>query len=138
METLKEVRNRYYKELTENILPFWLEHGLDRKNGGIWTSLDRDGSLIETDKSVWFQGRALWVFSTAYLAVGKKEYLEAADCIVRFIDGHCFDKDGRMFFRVTDDGRPVIKRIRYFFSETFAIIGYAAYGRASGKKEYIK
>ena len=138
METLKEVRNRYYKELTENILPFWLEHGLDRKNGGIWTSLDRDGSLIETDKSVWFQGRALWIFSTAYLAVGKTEYLEAADCIVRFIDGHCFDKDGRMFFRVTDDGRPVIKRIRYFFSETFAIIGYAAYGRASGKKEYIK
>ena len=137
METLNEVRNRYYKELTENIMPFWLEHGLDRKNGGIWTSLDRDGSLIETDKSVWFQGRALWVFSTAYLKFGKKEYLEAADNIVGFIDKHCFDTDGRMFFRVTADGRPVIKRIRYFFSETFAIIGYASYGRASGKTEYV-
>ena len=55
---------------------------------------------------------------------------------MKFIDAHCFDTDGRMFFRVTADGRPVIKRIRYFFSETFAIIGYAAYAIASGKDEY--
>lgn len=137
METLRETRARYLHELTENILPFWLEHGLDREHGGIYTSLDRDGSLIETDKSVWFLGRALWVFSTAYNKIEKKpEYLEAARLIVRFIDEHCFDSDGRMFFRVTSDGRPVIKRIRYFFSETFAIIGYAAYSEASGDDSY--
>lgn len=124
-------------ELTENILPFWLKHGLDKKNGGIYTSLDRDGSLIETDKSVWFQGRALWVFSTAYQNIDKKaEYLEAARLIAEFIDNHCFDADGRMFFRVTSDGRPVIKRIRYFFSETFAAIGYASYAVATGSEEY--
>ena len=138
MENLKNVRDRYYSELTENILPFWLEHGLDKKNGGIYTSLDRDGSLIETDKSVWFQGRALWIFSEAYIRFGRKEYLDAASTIVRFIDEHCYDTDGRMFFRVTDDGRPVIKRIRYFFSETFAIIGYASYSRASGDKSYAR
>ncbi len=137
METLEEVRSRYYKELTENILPFWLEHGMDWKNGGIWTSLDRDGSLLETDKSVWFQGRALWVFSVAYRRFGKSEYLEAARNIASFIDNHCFDTDGRMFFRVTADGKPVIKRLRYFFSETFATIGYAQFGLASGDRSYI-
>lgn len=137
METLQQIRDRYYTELTENILPFWLKYGLDRKNGGIYTALDRDGSLLETDKSVWFQGRALWIFSKAYSSVEKKpEYLEAADTIVKFLDAHCFDTDGRMFFRVTADGKGVIKRIRYFFSETFAIIGYAAYAVASGKTEY--
>ncbi len=137
MESLKQLRDRYYKELTGNILPFWLQYGLDRENGGIRTGVDRDGSLLESDKSVWFQGRALWVFSTAYNQIDKRrEYLEAADLIVKFIDAHCFDTDGRMFFRVTADGRPVIKRIRYFFSETFAIIGYAAYAIASGKDEY--
>ena len=97
MENLKNVRDRYYSELTENILPFWQEHGLDKKNGGIYTSLDRDGSLIETDKSVWFQGRALWIFSEAYIRFGRKEYLDAASTIVRFIDEHCYDTDGRMF-----------------------------------------
>ena len=138
MEKLIDIRNRYYAEVNDNILPFWLEHGLDKKNGGIFTSLDRDGSLIESDKSVWFQGRALWIFSEAYIRFGREEYLEAARIIVRFIDEHCFDSDGRMFFRVTDDGRPVIKRIRYFFSETFAIIGYASYSRASGDKSYAE
>ena len=138
MEKLIDIRNRYYAEVNDNILPFWLEHGLDKKNGGIYTSLDRDGSLIESDKSVWFQGRALWIFSEAYIRFGREEYLEAARIIVRFIDEHCFDSDGRMFFRVTDDGRPVIKRIRYFFSETFTIIGYASYSRASGDKSYAE
>ncbi len=137
METLKEIRTRYLHELQDNILPFWLEHGLDRKNGGIYTSLDRDGALIETDKSVWFQGRALWVFSTAYNQIEKRaEYLEAAGNIVGFIDEHCFDSDGRMFFRVTAEGLPVIKRIRYFFSEAFTIIGYAAYSEATGDESY--
>ena len=47
----------YKKDLTENILPFWLKNGLDRKHGGVYTCLDRDGSLMDTTKSVWFQGR---------------------------------------------------------------------------------
>lgn len=136
MQNLKELRDRYERELLDNILPFWLSHGLDRVNGGIYTGLGRDGALIESDKSVWFQGRALWVFSKAYGMYKKPEYLEAADLIADFIESHCFDADGRMYFRVTADGRPVIKRLRYFFSEAFAAIGFAAYGKASGKEEY--
>jgi len=134
---LQNIKQRYEKELTESVLPFWLNHGMDRENGGIYTALDRDGSLLDSDKSVWFQGRALWTFSTAYEKYGKAEYLEAADSLIKFLEDHCFDpKDGRMYFRVTKDGKPVIKRLRYFFSETFAIIGFATYARVTGKKEY--
>ena len=139
MISLDEVRKRYYDELVNDVLPFWLKYGMDRVNGGIYTGLDRDGSLIESDKSVWFQGRALWTFCTAYEKVGRKqEYLDAATSLVHFLEDHCFDSDGRMFFRVTADGRPVIKRLRYFFSETFAIIGFAAYSRITGREEYKK
>ena len=139
MISLDEVRKRYYDELVNDVLPFWLKYGMDPVNGGIYTGLDRDGSLIESDKSVWFQGRALWTFCTAYEKVGRKqEYLDAATSLVHFLEDHCFDSDGRMFFRVTADGRPVIKRLRYFFSETFAIIGFAAYSRITGKEEYKK
>ena len=139
MISLDEVRKRYYDELVNDVLPFWLKYGMDPVNGGIYTGLDRDGSLIESDKSVWFQGRALWTFCTAYEKVGRKqEYLDAATSLVHFLEDHCFDSDGRMFFRVTADGRPVIKRLRYFFSETFAIIGFAAYSRITGREEYKK
>ncbi len=132
--------NEYKDMLTENILPFWLKFGYDRINGGIYTGLDRDGSLLETDKSVWFQGRALWVFATAYQQVAQDEaYRELCDSLVQFIEAHCFDpNDGRMYFRVSKEGKPVIKRLRYVYSETFAIIGFAAYSKAFNRPDYAK
>lgn len=130
---LKQIRDKYYKELTQSVLPFWLKYGMDEIHGGIYTGLDRDGTLLESDKSVWFQGRALWTFATAYEKIEKREeYLQAAKSLAHFLLEHCFDSDGRMFFRVTKDGKPVIKRLRYFFSETFAIIGFSAYSRITG------
>ena len=56
----------YKSQLTENILPFWIENALDFKNGGIFTCLDEKGEIYGREKSVWFQGRALWSFSKAY------------------------------------------------------------------------
>ena len=53
---LTEWRDSYRNDLVNNIMPFWLRNGLDRVNGGIYTCLDRDGSLIDGTKSVWFQG----------------------------------------------------------------------------------
>ena len=125
------------KILTENILAFWLGDAVDRENGGIYTSLDREGNIYGTDKSVWFQGRALWVFSKAYNCIEKRdEYLTAAENIYRFLPT-CTDKDGRMFFTVTADGRELQKR-RYYFSETFAAIGCAEYYKATGSEDVRK
>ena len=121
----------YKKQLTESILPFWLKNALDLKNGGIYTSLEEDGTIYGRDKSVWFQGRALWSFSKAYNAIEQRpEYLDAAKCIYDFLP-KCTDDDGRMYFTVTEDGRGIQKR-RYYFSETFAAIGAAEYYLATG------
>jgi hypothetical protein len=46
----------YRETLLNDVMPFWLHHGLDREHGGMITALDRDGSLLDTDKSVWFRG----------------------------------------------------------------------------------
>ncbi|MDD4302394.1 MAG: AGE family epimerase/isomerase [Sphaerochaeta sp.] len=128
----------YKNTLLESVLPFWLQYGFDKTHGGLYTGLDRNGTLLETDKSVWFQGRALWVYATAYRQMEKRsEYRELCDSLVSFIENHCFDpSDGRMYFRVSQEGNPVVKRIRYVFSETFAILGFAAYSRAFDKPEY--
>lgn len=140
----KKLSGIYKETLTKDVLKFWLKYGMDKKNGGIYTGLDRDGTIIETDKSIWFQGRALWVFANAYTMLASRgekhpEYLDACASLITFIEKYATDpSDGRMYFRVTADGKPVIKRIRYYFSETFAVIGFAAYASASGKKEYAK
>jgi N-acylglucosamine 2-epimerase len=60
----------------------------------------------------------------------RREWLQMARHGVEFIRRHGFDSDGRMFFHVTRDGRPVRKR-RYIFTEAFAAVAFAAYARAT-------
>ena len=128
----------YKKDLCENIMPFWLKNGLDHVNGGIYTCLDRDGSLMDSTKSVWFQGRFAFVCSFAYNTIEKNpEWLAAAKSTIDFIEAHCFDSDGRMYFEVMADGTPLRKR-RYVFSESFAAIAMAEYSKASGDKSYAE
>ncbi len=128
----------YKTDLENNILPFWLKHGLDQKHGGVYTCVDREGNLIDTTKSVWFQGRFAFVCCFAYNHVAKKqEWLDAAKSTLLFIEEHCFDKDGRMYFEVTEDGTPLRKR-RYVFSESFAAIAMAEYALATGDKTYAE
>ena len=132
------LRDFYRSSLLEGTLPFWLCESVDERYGGYLTMRDRDGSLLDDDKSVWFQGRFAWVLATLCNTVERKEeWLAAARSGVEFLRDHCFDTDGRMFFLVTRDGRPLRKR-RYFFSEAFAIMAYAAYARASGEKWWLE
>jgi N-acylglucosamine 2-epimerase len=73
----QQLAETYRSTLLNDVVPFWLRHGMDREFGGVLTCLDRDGTVIDTDKSVWFQGRAGWVFATLYNTVEKRpEWLE--------------------------------------------------------------
>lgn len=137
-EYLQKWSVSYRDDMLGNIMPFWLKHGLDLRNGGVYTCLDRDGSLIDTTKSVWFQGRFAFTCSYAYNHIEQNpEWLAAAKSTIDFIEQHCFDSDGRMFFEVTASGEPLRKR-RYVFSETFAAIAMAEYAIASGEREYAE
>ncbi|MBR8706534.1 AGE family epimerase/isomerase [Bacteroides pyogenes] len=128
----------YKDDLVNNIMPFWLKNGLDRKHGGVYTCVDRDGTLMDTTKSVWFQGRFGFISAYAYNHIEKNpEWLEASKSCIDFLETHCFDKDGHMFFEVTEDGRPLRKR-RYVFSEGFAAIALAEYAAATGEKIYAE
>ncbi len=131
---MKNLYEFYKHVLFDDCIPFWLENSLDGRYGGFITCLDQQGKVYNTDKSVWFQGRSTWLFSRLYNTVDKKrEWIEAAKSGYDFLLKYCFDSDRRMFFIVTQDGKPLQKR-RYMFCETFAIIACAEYYRASGDK----
>lgn len=137
-EYIKSWAESYKKDLTENIMPFWMKYGLDRENGGVYTCVNRDGSLMDTTKSVWFQGRFAFICSFAYNNVEKKqEWLDAAKSTLEFIEKHCFDEQGHMYFSVTAEGKPLRKR-RYVFSETFAAIAMSEYALATGDQHWAK
>ncbi|WP_332735173.1 AGE family epimerase/isomerase [Flavihumibacter sp.] len=134
-QELIELKDFYSRQLLDDTVPFWFPRSYDLEHGGFLLMRDQDGRLIDDDKAVWIQGRATWLLSTLYNTVEKKqEWLDGAKLGYEFLINHCFDTDGQMFFHTTRDGRPIRKR-RYFFSETFAVIAMAAYSLASGDKE---
>lgn len=137
-EYIKSWAESYKKDLTENIMPFWMKHGWDRENGGVYTCVDRDGSLMDSTKSVWFQGRFAFICAYAYNNVEKnQEWLDAAKSTLDFIEKYCFDEQGHMYFSVTAEGKPLRKR-RYVFSETFASIAMSEYALATGDEHWAK
>jgi len=128
---LKTLRDFYEKQLLTDTVPFWFPRSVDEKFGGYLFMRNADGSLLDDDKAIWIQGRAIWLLATLYNTVEpKNEWLNMAKNGLDFLDRYGYDTDGRMFFHVARDGSPIRKR-RYFFSETFAVIAMAAYAKAT-------
>ena len=137
----KDINNliELYKHgLLNDTVPFWMNNCIDNVYGGFNFCLDRKGNVIDNDKGIWTQGRFTWLLSTLYLTVEKREeWLSTAKHGIDFIKKYGFDSDGKMFFSVTQDGKPLRKR-RYIFSETFTIVAFAAYSKAADDKKIAK
>lgn len=128
----------YRQALVEDVLPFWLRHGLDTQHDGLFTSLDRDGSLLDSDKALWLQARACWTFSTLFTTVEpRREWFDAAGSCIAFLDHHGYATDGHLFFTVTREGRPLRMR-RGLHALAFAASAHAAYAKASGDHHYAE
>lgn len=134
---LESYRKKFHSELYENVLPFWLNHSLDRENGGYFNCLDRDGSVYDTKKHVWLQGRQVWMMSKIHNTVAAGEsaspYLDAADLGAKFLRKFARTKDNRVYFSLTREGRPASMQ-RKMFAECFYVMAMAEYARASGDK----
>lgn len=136
-KTAEKYLEKFEKELYGSVEPFWTNYGMDKKHGGITTCLDRYGKVYSTDKGVWQQGRAAYMYSLLYKKhKDRTNYREAALSCLNFLEKYCISGDGRMYFTVTKEGLPLRKR-RYYFSETFYIIACAEYYAATGEKEYL-
>lgn len=132
VKMLEAYSARYKEALLDHCLPFWFPRLIDTECGGVLHCVDRDGTIVDTDKSVWAHGRMAWLLFELYHSVeANEDWLRWGGHCLRFLEQHCFDADGRMFFHVSRDGKPIRKR-RYAYSESFASIAYAAHARATG------
>jgi N-acylglucosamine 2-epimerase len=126
----------YRDELLNNIVPFWLNKSADWQNGGYFTCLDRDGSVFDTDKFMWLQGRELWCFSMLYDKVEpRQEWLDMALHGAAFMQKYGRDGQGNWYFSLTADGRPLVQPYN-IFSDCFAMMGFAALDKIKPNQEY--
>jgi len=63
---LREYHQKLHKELYEHELRFWLNHSLDRQNGGYFNCLNHDGRVFDRTKHVWLQCRFSFFFSFSF------------------------------------------------------------------------
>jgi len=126
----------YREELVQRILPFWLNHSIDKEHGGFFTCLDRDGSVYDTDKFMWLQGRQVWCFSYMYHHLEQRpEWLEIAMNGARFMEKHGRDAEGNWYFSLTADGKPLVQPYN-IFSDCFATMAFAALDKAAPNEHY--
>ena len=95
----KEFFEKYHKEATDilmnDFVSFWESTSSDPIYGGYLCGFDREGKLFHEDKSVWQQGRGLWMFSKLYNEFGKKQlWLDCAKSGYDFINKYCFAENG--------------------------------------------
>lgn len=128
---LAPFRDKYAAALFERVIPFWERHSPDRTHGGYFNNLDRDGTVYDTTKHGWLQGRQVWMFAKLYRTVeARPGWLEMARLGMDFLRTHAARPDGRVYFALTADGRPVYLQ-RKVFTECFYVMALAEYGRAA-------
>ena len=134
----KKLASKYKTELLDSVLPFWLNKSIDKEYGGYFSCLDRDGSVYDTDKFIWLQGREVWLFSMLCNKLGKKqEWQDAAIQGAEFLKKYGHNGDYDFYFSLTREGKPLVEPYN-IFSNTFACMAFAQLAKATGSEEYAE
>ena len=134
----KKLASKYKTELLDSVLPFWLNKSIDKEYGGYFSCLDRDGSVYDTDKFIWLQGREVWLFSMLCNKLGEKqEWMDAAIQGAEFLKKYGHNGDYDFYFSLTREGKPLVEPYN-IFSNTFACMAFAQLAKATGSEEYAE
>lgn len=73
---------------------FLKDHCIDKENGGIYWSMNYDGTPLDTTKHTYNQAFCIYALSSYYEASGKKEALDLAKELFAMIEEKCTDDQG--------------------------------------------
>lgn len=126
-------------ELTNNILPYWINRMTDREHGGFYGCITAHEELkTDAPKGAILHARILWTFSSAYRLLHHSEYLETATRAKRALIDHFYDSEyGGVYWSVSADNQPLNTK-KQIYALGFAIYGLSEYYRATGDHEALE
>lgn len=131
-QTMKDV-------LEHNILSYWIDHVVDKENGGFYGRIDGDDQIhAQAEKGAVMNARILWAFSAAYRVLRNPVYLEVATRAKDYFLAHFVDKEnGGVYWSVDYQGNPLDTK-KQTYAIGFAIYGFSEYARATGDAEALE
>ncbi len=135
---IAKLKQEMEEELTQNILPFWMNKMTDPDNGGFYGRITGAEVLEpEAEKGAILNARILWTFSAAYRLLRKDEYLATATRAKRYIIDRFYDNEfGGIYWSLDYKGQPKDTK-KQIYALGFAIYGLSEYHRATGDAEAL-
>ncbi len=120
--------------LNNELLPFWFDRTLDKKNGGYITHFDKDGlDTGEDEKSMLGQARSIYVYSSAYRnGYGGEKSADLARQGVDFLIENMWDSVHGGFYWLTDRKGKVKIDEKILYGHSFAMYSLSEYTLATG------
>ncbi len=127
-----------YKELTENLMPWWIKYSVDEENGGFYGEVDNDNKPIEgATKFITLNARLIWTFSSCYRVLGDEKYLVYAKRAYDYFVKHFWDEETEGAHTRLNAKGEVIDDHKFIYGNAFAIYGFSEYARATGDQKAL-
>ena len=134
---LSSMRSQYRKDLFEDYLPFHERFVNDTEYGGFRCSVRPTGERVSDAKTVWFEGRGIWVYSFLYNHIAREQkYLDIAARSVKLLERSKPNGDEFRPKALKRDGSPIGPPDTEVYSDMFVAEGLAEFSRATGERKY--
>lgn len=147
---LRQLQAFLLDHLARHVVPFWLRHSVDWQHGGMWTCLADDGTILDHDKYIWSNARALWTFSALVRRIAdrygpeygisletRQTWHQAAANQYHFLKRCGRDEQGYWRFVVDETGHRVVVGENSIVTDAFAIYGLVEYFHLTGNAEAL-
>jgi mannose/cellobiose epimerase-like protein (N-acyl-D-glucosamine 2-epimerase family) len=135
---LASIKRQYEHDLFEDFLPFMDQFVIDHEYGGFMCTADRDGKRISTDKSEWYEGRGIWVYSFLYNNFGRNpKHLEVARKSVEFVLKNKPAGDALWPSAFSREGKPTAGPDSHTYGDLFVAAGLAEFAKAAGEEAHF-
>lgn len=131
--------NGLKKELTDHILPFWINRMQDNRYGGFYGQIDGRNLLHpEANKGAILNARMLWTFSAAFRLLNDAAYLQMAQRAFDYITNYFIDKEyGGAYWELDYKGNPVNMK-KQTYVQGFMLYGFSEFYRATANPQALE
>lgn len=137
--TLRTYARRIEAELRGNILPFWMQHAIDRERGGFYGEISNDLRMDrDAPRGALLTSRILWTYSAAYRRYGDPAYREMADRAYEDLIARFWDETySGLYWAIDADRQPVNTR-KQIYGQAFGIYSLSEYCLATGSEPALE